>query len=248
MTDDFLVETVVDPITGQPCRGCDAMRVDGLCRDLPTEVLSRLNPIHTLMPLAAAQSLFREGDQGEFLYLVISGSLKLHKLLSDGRRQVIRFLFTGDLFGLDQTTDGLYATSADSLTQSQLCRLPARKVEKLGGELIALDQHLNRVVVSNLVAVQNHLLLLGRKSADEKLASFLLEMSERATQRGLPPSPVSLPMSRTDIADYLGLTIETVSRTLTRLRQNDLIQLPLSGQVVLVDMVKLRELADGQSL
>ncbi len=245
MSDDSSLETPGDPAL---CRGCDAMWVEGLCRDLPQDVLARLRQIHAPVSLAAAQSLFREGDPGEFLYLVISGSLKLHKLLSDGRRQVVRFLFAGDLFGLDQTEDGLYATSADSLSQCQLCRFPIRKVEKLGDEMIALNGHLNRVVVRDLVVVQNHLLLLGRKSADEKLASFLLEMSERALQRGLPVSPISLPMSRTDIADYLGLTIETVSRTLTRLRQKDLIRLPLSGQVVLADMAKLRDLADGQSL
>lgn len=247
MVDDLSSEITLD-LAVLPCRSCDAVRVEGLCRDLPAEILARLHPVRTPLSLVAAQTLFREGDQGEFLYLVISGSLKLHKLLSDGRRQVIRFLFAGDMFGLDQTRDGCYATSADSLTHAQLCRFPLRKVEQLGHELALLNYHLNRAVVRDLVAVQSHLLLLGRKSADEKLASFLLDMSNRAMLRGLPTSPVSLPMSRTDIADYLGLTIETVSRTLTRLRQKNLIQLPLSGQVVLVDMAKLRELADGQSL
>jgi len=101
------------------------------------------------------------------------------------------------------------------------------------------------MTVKDLVAAQEQMLLLGRKTAREKVATFLMKLSRRAEQRGLPPSPISLPMSRADIADYLGLTIETVSRTFTQLKREDIIGLPDSGHVVLTDAEGLRELAEG---
>jgi CRP/FNR family transcriptional regulator len=112
-------------------------------------------------------------------------------------------------------------------------------------EFPRLERKMFTMTVKDLVAAQEQMLLLGRKTAKEKVATFLLKLARRAAQQGHPPSPVALPMSRADIADYLGLTIETVSRTFTQLKREGIIGLPDAGRVILTDECGLKELAEG---
>jgi len=169
--------------------------------------------------------------------------VKIYKLLGDGRRQITGFLFAGDFLGL--INNEAYAYSAEALTPTKLCRFPRRKLEALLDEMPNLEQRLLAMASHELAAAQDQMMLLGRKSARERVVSFILMLSSSAARRGRADDPVILPMSRSDIADYLGLTVETVSRTFTRLRKQEVIELLDEKRVRLSKRQALREIADG---
>jgi len=226
-----------------PCRNCDVVKELAFCADLTHDEIKRLATVRCYATLPAAFTVFREGDSADHVYSISSGAVKLYKLMSDGRRQIIGFLFSGDMFGLG--LDGGYVYTAETLIPANLCRFTHRKLDNMMGELPKLERRMFTMTVKDLVAAQEQMLLLGRKTAKEKLATFLLKLSRRAQQAGQPASPVALPMSRADIADYLGLTIETVSRVFTQLKREGIIGLPDSGHATVLDEQGLRELAEG---
>ncbi|HSV28694.1 MAG TPA: helix-turn-helix domain-containing protein [Candidatus Omnitrophota bacterium] len=228
-----------------PCRNCDVVREIAFCADLGGEEMRRLAAVRCHAHLPASFAVFREGDPADHLYSISSGAVKLYKLLSDGRRQIIGFLFSGDMFGLG--VDGGYAYTAETVTPTQLCRFTHRKLDGLLQEVPRLERKMYAMAVKDLVAAQEQMLLLGRKTAKEKVATFLLKLSRRAETLGQPVSSIALPMSRADIADYLGLTIETVSRTFTQLKREGVIGLPASGHVVVMDAAGLKDLAEGSA-
>ncbi|MFO1185715.1 MAG: helix-turn-helix domain-containing protein [Bauldia sp.] len=188
------------------------------------------------MNFARNAEIYGEGEPAEFVYRVVTGAIRTSKLLSDGRRQIGAFHTPGELFGLEVGDSHRFAAEAvvDSVVmvirRSALLGLAARDPETARQLWAATAQSLDRA--------HEHMLLLGRKSAVEKLAAFLLEMSARGEEGEI----VELPMSRYDIADYLGLTIETVSRTLTQLEKSAAIELPSSRRIVLRDASALRRL------
>lgn len=226
-----------------PCRNCDVVRELAFCAVLSPEEIKRLGTVRCHAHLPPQFTVFREGDPADHIYSISGGAVKLYKLLSDGRRQIIGFLFSGDMFGLG--LDGGYAYTAETVTATQLCRFTHRKLDSLLGEVPKLERKMYSMMVKELVAAQEQMLLLGRKTAKERVATFLLQLSRRAQAQHLPATPVALPMSRADIADYLGLTIETVSRTFTQLKKDGIIGLPASGHVVMADEARLKELAEG---
>ena len=230
-------------LTRPSCRNCDVVREIAFCADLSHDEIKRLASVRCHAELPANFTVFREGDTAEHIYSISGGAVKLYKLLSDGRRQIIGFLFSGDLFGL--ALDSGYAYTAETVTQTQLCRFTHRKLDTLRGEIPNLERRMFSMTVKDLAAAQDQMLLLGRKTAREKVASFLMKLSRRAVEQGRTASPIDLPMSRADIADYLGLTIETVSRTFTHLKRDGIIGLPASGHVVLQDAQRLKEIAEG---
>jgi CRP/FNR family transcriptional regulator, nitrogen fixation regulation protein len=180
--------------------------------------------------------IFGEGEPSEYFYKVVRGAVRTYKLLNDGRRQISAFHLTGDIFGLEAgkehrfTADAIADSTVLVIKRSALMALAARDSEIASG--------LWAQATGDLLRAQDHMLLLGRKNAHERVASFLLEMAER----GSGPQSVELPMSRQDIADYLGLTIETVSRTLTLLENEAAIELPTSRRILLRDPAALRRL------
>ena len=228
---------------GPPCRNCDVVRELAFCADLSHDEIKRLATVRCHAHLPANFTVFREGDPADHIYSIANGAVKLYKLLPDGRRQIIGFLFSGDMFGLG--LDGGYVYTAETVSPSQLCRFTHRKLDALLGDIPRLERKLFSMTVKDLVAAQEQMLLLGRKTAREKVATFLLKLSGKAMEQGLPATPIALPMSRADIADYLGLTIETVSRTFTQLKREGVIGLPASGHVLMADEAALRDLAEG---
>ena len=240
--DDTKVEREPD-LSAPPCRNCDVVREIAFCADLNHDEIKRLATVRCHAHLPSAFTIFREGDPSDHVYSVSGGAVKLYKLMSDGRRQIIGFLFSGDMFGLG--LDGGYVYTAETVTPTQLCRFTHRKLDSLMSEIPRLERKLFSVTVKDLVAAQEQMLLLGRKTAKEKVATFLLRLSRRAVLQGHSSSPIALPMSRADIADYLGLTIETVSRTFTQLKKEGIIGLPDPGHATLLDDAGLRELAEG---
>ncbi len=174
---------------------------------------------------------------------VTSGSVKLYKLLGDGRRQITGFLFPGDFLGLALNTT--YSYTAEAIEPVTACRFPREKLEKLFDEFPRLEKRMLGMAVDELAAAQDQMLLLGRKTAKEKVASFLLMLARRQEHRGEESGTIQVPMSRSDIADYLGLTIETVSRTLTQLRKEATITLKDNRHIEAVGIDMLEDLAEG---
>lgn len=204
----------------------------GLGHAVPAAPLSQLA---TPMLYARNTEIYGEGEQAEYIYQVISGAVRAYKILDDGRRQIGAFYLPGDTFGLEvgqkhrMSAEAISSCTVSAIKRSSLLREAARDND------VALS--LLHITASELQRAEKHVLLLVR-TAQERVASFLLEMADRAAGTGT----VDLPMSRQDIADYLGLTIETVSRTLTSLEAQAAIALPSSRKVRLINMRELRRL------
>lgn len=225
-----------------PCAAC-AVRDMAFCGILDDQEIPHLLAILQTVTVAPHGAIIDEGETADYLFNVTQGAVKLYKLLPDGRRQITGFLFEGDFLGI--AMNERYAYSAEAVGHVSLCRFSRRKLERLLDEIPKLEKRLLSMASNELVQAQDQILLLGRKTAQEKIVSFLLNLSDRAMKRDMPASPISLPMGRADIADYLGLTTETVSRTITNLKRNGYIKLLQGGKVDLPDLDALRELAEG---
>lgn len=234
-----------EPRPGGKPSGCAACAVRNLtvCAPLDGGELLAIGQLSTHLTLACGDPLFAEGDPAAHVFNVTEGTLKVFKLLPDGRRQVTGFLSTGDFLGL--ANGETYAYSAEAVTAARLCRFQRRKLDGFLAEHPEMERRLLHRASNELAEAQEQMLLLGRKTAKERIASFLLLLSRRAEQRGGTGDPVFLPMSRTDIADYLGLTTETVSRTFTRLKTEGVIQLLPNSLVRLARREALAEIAEA---
>jgi CRP/FNR family transcriptional regulator len=213
-----------------PCEVC-AVRDVAACGALNTDERRHLTAIMTVLELTPQRLIFGEGDQANYVFTVTEGVIKIYKTLPDGRRQITGFLFAGDFLGLVDTHS--YAYSAETLTISKLCRFPRQKLEALLHALPRLEHRLLGMASHEIAAGQDQIVLLGRKSARERVASFLMLLLNAAARHDEQDNVVPLPMSRTDIGDYLGLTPETVSRTFRDLRTRRLIEM-LDGRHVRV--------------
>ncbi|NIA71268.1 cyclic nucleotide-binding domain-containing protein [Pelagibius litoralis] len=225
-----------------PCSACE-IRSLTICAPLNDIEQTQMAAIVSTVELQSGNPLFDEGEPADHVFNVTAGTVKVYKLLPDGRRQVTGFLFAGDFLGLaNQET---YAYSAEAVTLCNLCRFPRRKLENLMERFPRVEQRLLNIASNELAAAQDQMLLLGRKTAREKIASFLILLARRARQRGVNDNPVFVPMSRTDIGDFLGLTTETVSRTFTQLKKSNLIRLLPDSKVELSGREDLEEIAGG---
>jgi CRP/FNR family transcriptional regulator len=225
-----------------PCSACSVRQLT-ICAALEERELDEMSAILSRLALEPGDSLFMEGDPAQHLFNVTAGAVKIFKLLADGRRQMTGFLFPGDFLGL--ANDATYAYSATAITTTWVCRFPSDKLENLLRRFPKMERRLFAMASHELAVAQEQMLLLGRKTAREKIASFLLMLSERAVRRGQTDNPVSVPMTRADIGDYLGLTTETVSRTFTQLRQGGMITSLPGGKVRLNGRERLEEVAEG---
>jgi CRP/FNR family transcriptional regulator len=224
------------------CRRCEIRHL-AFCGALDPKNLDEIQGIVQTRHLDAGAHVINEGDEADAVFNIASGSIKLYKLLQDGRCQITGFLQPGDFCGI--ATDGTYAYSAEALEPTEICSMPRRKLEAVFARHPELERRLLAIISHELSVAQDQMLLLGRKTAAERLAAFLLRQSERNTRIGWPADPVHLAMSRADIADYLGLTIETVSRTFTKLKEEGAIRLPSKSVVELANRARLQLLAEG---
>lgn len=192
---------------------------------------------------AKQEMLFCEGDKADNIYEVVDGVVSTYRILCDGRRQVFEFSYPGDLVGLGNLD--AYPVNCEAVTPSRIRRIPKNSFLKSIKERPELGRKMLEIAMSELSAMQNHFVLLGRKTALEKIASFLLDFARRNVEPDARSATLDLPMTRSDIADYLGLTVETVSRNLTKLKLRGVIDLPQSANVVIRDMFELEDLAEG---
>jgi len=173
------------------------------------------------------QEIYGEGEPAEYVYQVIHGAVRTYKLLNDGRRQIDAFHLPGDVFGLD--SGDAHRLTAEAIIDTSVRIMKRRTLETTANADVATACNLWRMMADGLRRAQDHMLLLGRKSAVERVAAFLLEMDRRLSKTGM----VALPMCRRDIGDYLGLTLETVSRTLSQLHDDDILSFSGARHIVL---------------
>jgi CRP/FNR family transcriptional regulator, nitrogen fixation regulation protein len=178
------------------------------------------------MPFTRNTEIYGQNEPAEYLYKVISGTVRTYKVLNDGRRQIGAFYLPGDIFGLEVGDEHTF--SAEAIVDSKVLVIKRNSVMALAQRDSDVARELWTTTASELERVQDHIMLLV-KTAQERVAGFLLEMSARARAT----NEIDLPMSRQDIADYLGLTIETVSRTLTQLENSAAIAVPSARRIVL---------------
>jgi CRP/FNR family nitrogen fixation transcriptional regulator len=199
-----------------------------------------LSGIGAVVKFKRNASVFNEGDPARHVYKVISGAIRTCRVLMDGRRQIADFYLPGDFFGLDwQSAHGF---TAEAIADAVVVSYPRSQLELAAETQPAMQKLLMGILSKGLSATQNHVVMLGRQTAQERLAWFLLRIMQRSDDN---PN-LDLPMSRLDIADYLGLTIETVSRGISQFKRKQLISVSGTHQVILKDVEALESLASGE--
>jgi CRP/FNR family transcriptional regulator len=196
-----------------------------------------------LRRVEAKEFLFTEGDSISHVFRIETGALALYRVLSDGRRQVMGFAYPGDIVGLG--TDDAYTMNAQAVKPTRVRCLSITALRQSAASDPGLGMKLYEAMARELAATRDLMLTTGQRSAAERVAGFLLAFSRRNQRNGQDGTCIDLPMTRTDIGDFLGLTIETVSRMFTKFKLMKLIELPHSNQVKLLDIAHLAELAEG---
>lgn len=214
---------------------------------MPPEGTARLNAIikRHRPPLRRGSHVFHIGDTFRAIYAIGSGSVKTYTITEDGYEQVTGFHLAGEIIGLDAICTEQHPCGARTLETTTVCEIPFNRLEEICLEMPGLGHQLLRIMSREISADGELLTLLGKKSAEERLAALLLSLSSRFQKRGLSPREFHLSMSRNDIGNYLGLAVETVSRLFSRFQQQGLI-LARHKHIRLEDMEQLKELA-GQA-
>lgn len=218
------------------CENC-RVRLFAVCSALEPHEIHELEAIMHHVSFSPKSTLFEQGDEATSLYTITSGTLRLHYDLPDGRRQIVGFAMPGDFLGL--SLEPRFGITADALTPIEACRFDRHRFMVLVEKHPAMMRKLHEVASHELTIAQEHMVVLGRRRAEERVASFLIKWWQRM-QRVQGHSPtLPLPMGRQDIADHLGLTIETVSRTLARWMREKII-LDVPDGVRILDAAKLQ--------
>jgi len=205
--------------------------------ELPQDDLKALDKIGIRLRFARNETVFSEGDEAAFSYRVVSGAIRLCKHLVDGRRQISDFVLPGDYCGFLHLDEHRF--TAEATSDLEVIAYPHRQVEALGERMPSMRRRLTDFLSRRLMGVQDHLIMLGRQTARERVMSFLLRLATRAGAKD--GDVVALPMNRQDMADYLGLTIETVSRVMTDLKRSNLVTLPELHEFAITDMERAKE-------
>ncbi|MCK5334905.1 MAG: fumarate/nitrate reduction transcriptional regulator Fnr [Gammaproteobacteria bacterium] len=224
------------------CKNC---KLHQLCLPLGLENndMDQLDKIiKRAKPYQKGEYLFQHGDNFDALYAVRSGSVKTFSQDDNGDEQITGFYLAGEMMGLDAVHEGSHPCSAIALETTSVCKIPFHNLEQLSSQLPSLQHQLLRIMSKEITEDQALLILLGQKSAEERVAAYLVNMSDRMEKRGFSSSEFNLSMSRKDIGNYLGLTIETISRTFSHLQQEGLIN-SQRKHIEINNPVKLRELA-----
>ena len=226
------------------CASC-LVRHLAICAALPVEQVREMEALSGDVKLAAGDMLAREGDARRGVFTVTTGALRRIRLLSDGRRVVAGFLMPGDFIGFSGSSH--YRHSIEAITDSKLCTFSLKSMRELCRQHPELERELLERACVELDTTRDKLMSLARMTPLERLAGFLLDMAARRRRQGQSDGMVVLPMTRSDIADYLGLTVETVSRSFTRLRQENIISTQDAHHVNLVDSERLHALAEARN-
>lgn len=230
-------------VTPASCVECAAVKI-GFCASLGDQAIERIAGISRTLRVRKLQIIKREDEAPMTALILRSGMIKVSHTLTDGRQQIVDFLTTGDIL-IQHASDGAVSTSVEATTDVDACEVGLAELGALCAESPELGQSLLGAVLGEIGRKNHQVMMLGRKRADERVASLLLDFSNRAERRGEPSDHVSLPMSRAEIADYLSLTTETVSRAFSLLRAEGIVRLPKPHEVVICDIARLVEVAGG---
>ena len=234
----------LDPAAGS-CSGC---RLQSLClpSDLSGGPLSEFaSVVFPHRRLKAGQALYRSGETFDAVYLVRTGFVKTVVLLEDGREQVTGLHMPGEMLGMDGLASGCHASDAVALGDSEICVVPYHRLETLSCEAREVQRHLHRMFSHEIVREQRMMLLLGSMRAEERVAAFLLNLSERFMARGYSPSDFVLRLTREEIGSLLGMKLETVSRIFSKFQRDTLIEIE-GKHVRIVSIAGLRGVVGGE--
>ncbi|WP_019936504.1 helix-turn-helix domain-containing protein [Bordetella sp. FB-8] len=218
------------------------------CTNRQLCIWSHLDPLHqdsardlgrTMRNIGAGQAIFRAGDPFRNLYVTRAGSSKTVLMRADGRHQITGFQLAGEFLGLDAIASSVHPTDAIALESSVVCIFPYQNLERLADSLRAVRGYLNQAMSEEISREANLLMLLGHLSAEERVAAFLVNLSDRYAVRGYSPLEFNLLMNREEIGCYLGMKLETVSRMMARLHDRGLIDLQ-ARQIRIKDLASLR--------
>ena len=224
---------------GHVCDDC-AVRGAAVCSSLDAAELREFEHLGRRVRFDSGETVFSEEDITTSFYNVLEGVMRLYKLLPDGRRQIVGFALPGDFLGMNLS--GRNNFSADAIGAVTVCQFGKAAFGRFVEDRPQLLRRINELAIRELSQARDHMVLLGRRSADEKVATFLLGWRQRLSALGGSLDVVPLPMSRQDIADYLGLTTETVGRTFTKLERHGVIEI-LHGGISLRDAARVEALA-----
>ncbi|MBC9876271.1 helix-turn-helix domain-containing protein [Bradyrhizobium sp. INPA01-394B] len=230
--------TMIEP-NGHFCSDC-AVRSFAVCASLGPAELREFEHLGRRVHFATGETVFSEEDITTSFFNLLEGVMRLYKLLPDGRRQIVGFALPGDFLGMNMS--GRHNFSADAIGAVTACQFAKVPFGRFIEDRPHLLKRINELAIRELGQARDHMVLLGRRSADEKIATFLLGWRARLVPLSGPSNTVPLPMSRQDIADYLGLTIETVSRTFTKLERHGVIEI-VHGGISLRDPARVEALA-----
>ncbi len=214
------------------CNICK-IRSYSFCRCLDDDKLQLFSDISTEKNYQDKQNIFIQNDPAKHLYNITEGNVKIYQLLDDGRIQIVGFLYPGDFFGSYRNNQ--YNYSAEAIGNLKICVFDQKILDKYLDENPVLAKELLHQTSFELTLAQDRITVLGKLNAGERIATFLLNISEQRKRIGWQNNPISLPMSRQDIADYLGLTIETVSREFSNLKSSNIVKFMTSKQIYLTN-------------
>ncbi|AWB67330.1 transcriptional regulator FNR [Saccharobesus litoralis] len=228
---------------------CNNCSISSLC--LPVSLnktdMDKLDEIiHRKRPFQKAEKLFEAGKPFKSLYAVRSGSFKSYTISSQGDEQITAFHLPGDIIGFDAIHNKIHPSFAVSLETSLVCEIPFDTLDNLSANMPQLRQQVMKLMSNEITSDQELVLLLNRKTAEQKLAAFISSLSYRFEQRGFSPNEFRLTMTRADIGNFLGLTVETISRLLSRYQKENLIS--VNGKFIsIVDHKGLDELSGSRN-
>ncbi|MBS0529417.1 MAG: helix-turn-helix domain-containing protein [Proteobacteria bacterium] len=221
------------------CIDC-AVRRSGICAALDPDELQELDRLGRHVHFQSRATVFAQEELATSFYNLIEGVLRLYKLLPDGRRQIVGFALPGDFLGM--AVSARHGFSADAIGPVVVCQFARASFSQFIADKPHLLRRINAFAARELNLAQEHMVLLGRRTAEERVASFLIGWRDRLARLKGPAQTVALPMSRQDIADFLGLTIETVSRTFTRLERDEVIEI-MPGRITFLKAARAEALA-----
>jgi CRP/FNR family transcriptional regulator, anaerobic regulatory protein len=206
---------------------CSTCHLKDLCLPcgLNGDDMDRLDSLmFTRRRIAAGENLYREGDKFQYIYAVRTGTFKSSLMLADGREQVSGFHMAGELMGLDGLAHGSHASTSTALEDTEICAIPYAHLNELSTQSANMQHVVSRLMSREIVREHSLMMLLGSMNAEERLAAFLLNLSQRMKTRGYSASEFHLRMSRAEIGSYLGMKLETVSRTFSAFQQQGLLE------------------------
>ena len=225
-------QMIITPVTNPASRRAPAPP----SADQFSVIASCLGVIATEFSYRKEEEIYGEDEPSEYVYQVVRGAVRTYKLLSDGRRQIGAFHLPGDVFGLDPGST--HRLTAEAITDTTVRLVRRRSLEAAAASNVQVAHNLWTMTAGDLRHAEGHMLLLGRKTALERVATFLLEMDRRLAKAGM----MALPMCRRDIGDYLGLTLETVSRALSELNDKGILAFSGARQIVLRNRQRLADM------